>query len=255
MKIIITILVVLLSLGGGAYYAQDSGLYDFNQLKQYIPSQAKALLDIKDTEIVSVSSNELEEVEVQPLSIPESQQMFEGSSQQNTLFDNSNMQERQVLQDGYSSEGIYAPQESQQPMVPSPPPLEREGGNSMIVNPNSALLDTTGVKSDARLNTQQQLAMNTVNPAQVPVENKPLQLSSKVSNKVSNRIKVEALDASPEEVKMVKELNKIESKIVTLDNENEDLQAKYSLMLKANRELALKIRDIDIKIKTIDNKN
>ena len=116
----------------------------------------------------------------------------------------------------------------------------------MIGSPNVDLLDTTATKFNDKLNTQQQLAMNTVKSAQASVEN--------IMPQLSNRIKIEELDASPEEVKMVKELNKIESKIVKLDNENEVLQEKYSQMLKANRELALKIRDIDIKIKTIDDK-
>lgn len=231
MKIIITILVVLLGLGGGAYYAQDSGLYNFNQLKQYIPSQVKELLDIKDTETVSISLNELEDLEVQPLNIPEQQQVFEDASQDNSPFDN-----------GDFSQDIYAGQENQQLIAP----VEKEGENSMIGSPNVDLLDTTATKFNDKLNTQQQLAMNTVKSAQASVEN--------IMPQLSNRIKIEELDASPEEVKMVKELNKIESKIVKLDNENEVLQEKYSQMLKANRELALKIRDIDIKIKTIDDK-
>ena len=227
MKIIIAILVVLLGLGGGAYYAQDSGLYDFKQLKQYIPSQVQALLNIENKETISVSSNELEEVKTQPFDIPDQQVSTQGFGLQDSFFENQSAQNNKQIEGSGSN-------------------IKNTASN--IANPNDVGTSNDLVeRSDIMQNPQPQLAVNVSSSRQKPVENNHAQKSKETA--------IEVLDASPEEVKMVKELNKIESKIVKLDNENEDLQEKYSQMLKANRGLALKIREIDSKIKTIDGRN
>ena len=241
MKIIITILVALLGLGGGAYYAQDSGLYDFTQLKQYIPSQVKDILNIEDNEeTVSVSTNELEDLGIQTSGFPD-QQM-----QQNPSYDNQAIQKN-------AQEAVSSFQESNQFQQPIPTSLN-EGQNPEMQNSVAANVENTGenlpVDSNVIHNEENKLQNNNFDP-----QTADSQLAAKAVDAVVQEEKqtvVQELDASPEELKMVQELNTIESKIVKLDNENEGLQKKYSQMLKANRELALKLRDIDHQIKAID---
>ena len=223
MKIIITILVVLLSLGGGAYYAQDSGLYDFSPLKEYIPSQVKELLNIEDEESVSVSSDDLEEVGEEMSNSYDGQLDTQEISQQNQSFDGQMPANNPDLQEAVSGND------------------EAEGIGSGIM----------GKLTGGLMQNLQKLAMNTTNTATDVAAIEATRKSSNDSPSPANN-KVQELDASPEEMKMVNELNKIESTIVKLDSENEDLQDRYSKMLKANRELAIRIKEIDSKIKTID---
>jgi len=217
MKIIITILVVLLGLGGGAYYAQDSGMYDFNQLKQYIPSQVQEILNIEDTVVVSVESEELEaitdEVENQNSQVSTQDNIF-GSDVQATGEGNQNPEE-----------SVYA---------------------DMSMTANNTQTEKAHELASENNNQNIQTAM--LDKMTAPqVENKAISAPEKKSS-------VQVLDASPEEMGMVKELNKIELKIVKLDNEKEILEQKYNQMIKKNRELALKIKEIDHQIKAIDTK-
>lgn len=209
MKIIITILVVLLGLGGGAYYAQDSGLYDFKQLKQYIPSQVQELLNIENTDVVTVSSDELEAI----VDTDQDQNIQDSSVESQMVKENISMKPDTVYS---GNEGSIAITEN----------------NSEIMN-----LDTY---------QKTQVAVNNSTSTQIPVEKNNISAPQKKSN-------VQVLDASPAEMKVVNELNKIESKIVKLDNEKEDLEIKYNQMIKKNRELALKIKDIDHQIKVMDS--
>lgn len=218
MKIIITIVVALFGLGGGAYYAQDSGLYDFKQLKQYIPSQVQELLNIEETQTVSISSDEMEDVGAPS---------FDDSQEQDDSFNNQSMDDT----------------EYQQAVLD-----DAEYRNTLAANTVTEAVDDSGRDDRMKLNVAQNAQEVTLLANAVPVEEAH---TSAVATPVKADVKV--LDASPEEMQMVKELNKIESNIVKLDNENEDLQLKYNKMIKKNRELALKIREIDHKIKAIDS--
>ena len=238
MKIIITILVILLGLAGGAYYAQDSGLYDFKQLKQYIPSQVQEILNIEDTEVVSVESEQLEAI------TDMDQQQNISDSDQNDFFA------------GNSNSASQANQDSQVTKTEEKPATNQTDTNTVglsedhkdkvsdstrpdTISPNAS--DTT--KSKASNNHNIQTAMLDTATTKGVEEN--------TSEPKSN---IQVLDASPEEMKMVKELNKVESKIVKLDNEKEILEKKYYQMIKKNRELAMKIKEIDLQIKAIESK-
>lgn len=220
MKIIITILVVLLGLGGGAYYAQDSGLYDFKELKQYIPSQVQELLNIEaDTQLVSDSSDELEIIS----DAVESNQNLQGFSQESPLgsqtIEEPQQQVQQLQAQQQQSENIYSGSEE---------------SNSMKS------------VSEAVTDKKEQLSSKINQEIQTAMLDKPSTTSQEKSA-------VQVLDASPDEMRMVNELNKMESKIVKLDNEKEDLEIKYNKMIKKNRELAMKIKEIDLQIKAIDS--
>ena len=208
MKIIITILVVLLGLGGGAYYAQDSNLYDFKQLKQYIPSQVKELLNIEDTQVVSVFSDELEVIS------DTDQNQNSQDFTQDPLFDSQTTTEQQS-----QAETVYSGSDS-----------------SDIVKPATENIAENKKELPSKINQKIQTAM---------LDNS--------SNTLQEKSAIQVLDASPEEMKIVNELNKIESKIVMLDNEKEDLEKKYYRMIKKNRELAMKIKEIDHQIKAIES--
>ena len=214
MKIIITILAVLLGLGGGAYYAQDSGMYDFNQLKQYIPSQVQEILNIENTKVVSVESEELETI---------TDEVGNQSPTQDDLF-GSNIQA--------SEEGNKNPEESVY------------ADTSITANNNQAEKTNESVSENNNENIQTAM-LDTMTPPQV--DHKAISAPEKKSS-------VQVLDASPEEMGMVKELNKIELKIVKLDDEKEILEQKYNQMIRKNRELALKIKEIDHQIKAFDVK-
>jgi len=220
MKIIITILVVLLGLGGGAYYAQDSNLYDFKQLKQYIPSQVKELLNIEDTQVVSVFSDELE--------------VISDTDQNQNLQDISDTDQNQNLQD-FTQDPLFdsqttTEQQSQAETVYS------GSDSSDIVKPATENIAENKKELPSKINQKTQTAM---------LDNS--------SNTLQEKSAIQVLDASPEEMKIVNELNKIESKIVMLDNEKEDLEKKYYRMIKKNRELAMKIKEIDHQIKVINS--
>ncbi|HIQ15522.1 MAG TPA: hypothetical protein EYH38_08155 [Leucothrix sp.] len=220
MKIIITVLVVLLGLGGGAYYAQDSNLYDFKQLKQYIPSQVKELLNIEDTQVVSVFSDELE--------------VISDTDQNQNLQDISDTDQNQNLQD-FTQDPLFdsqttTEQQSQAETVYS------GSDSSDIVKPATENIVDNKKELPSKINQKIQTAM---------LDNS--------SNTLQEKSAIQVLDASPEEMKIVNELNKIESKIVMLDNEKEDLEKKYYRMIKKNRELAMKIKEIDHQIKAIES--
>ncbi|HIP94139.1 MAG TPA: hypothetical protein EYH20_02230 [Leucothrix sp.] len=220
MKIIITVLVVLLGLGGGAYYAQDSNLYDFKQLKQYIPSQVKELLNIEDTQVVSVFSDELE--------------VISDTDQNQNLQDISDTDQNQNLQD-FTQDPLFdsqttTEQQSQAETVYS------GSDSSDIVKPATENIAENKKELPSKINQKIQTAM---------LDNS--------SNTLQEKSAIQVLDASPEEMKIVNELNKIESKIVMLDNEKEDLEKKYYRMIKKNRELAMKIKEIDHQIKVINS--
>jgi len=223
MKIIITILVVLLGLGGGAYYAQDSGLYDFNQLKQYIPSQVQEILNIEETKVVSVESEELEAI------TDMEQEQNINNSDQDDFFAGSS------TSDSHVTKAEEMPQANQV-----------DTNTSGLTDPNQKVTDA--VKPDAT----KSIASNDQNIQTAMLDTATNQgVEEHISKPKSN---VQVLDASPEEMKMVKELNKIESKIVKLDDEKEVLEKKYYQMIKKNRELAMKIKEIDLQIKAIDSK-
>lgn len=229
MKIIITILVVLLGLGGGAYYAQDSGLYDFKELKQYIPSQVQELLNIEaDTQLVSNSSDELEIIS-DAVESNQNQQDFG----QESPFDNQNIEAQQAQQQQMQQQAQQ--QQQQQQMQQSE-------------NMYSGSEESNSVKSAAEAVTEkkEQLSSKINQGIQTAMLEKP-------SVAPQEKSAVQVLDASPEEMKMVNELNKIESKIVKLDNEKEDLETRYNKMIRKNRELAMKIKEIDLQIKAIDS--
>jgi len=228
MKIIITILVVLLGLGGGAYYAQDSGLYDFNQLKQYIPSQVQEILNIEETKVVSLESEELEAI----TDIENDQTNCDNDS--DDCLGDSNTSNNQV------TKTEETPQDNQ-----------LDANTSGLIDHNQKVTDT--VKPDAVMpDTTKSIASNDQNIQTAMLDTATNQrVEEHISEPKSN---VQVLDASPEEMKMVKELNKIESKIVKLDDEKEILEKKYYQMIKKNRELAMKIKEIDLQIKAIDSK-
>ena len=204
----------------GAYYAQDSNLYDFKQLKQYIPSQVKELLNIEDTQVVSVFSDELEVISdtdqnqnLQDISDTDQNQNSQDFTQ-DPLFDSKTTTEQQS-----QAETVYSGSDS-----------------SDIVKPATENIAENKKELPSKVNQKIQTAM---------LDNS--------SNTLQEKSAIQVLDASPEEMKMVNELNKIESKIVMLDNEKEDLEKKYYRMIKKNRELAMKIKEIDHQIKVINS--
>ena len=221
MKKIIISLVVLLGLGGGVYYTQASGLYDLkssipSQVMDYIPTSVKDLMGIEEniesTEVVSTPLDELDNTDIQPLDIPLQQAMMGD----NTIAANDETASQSAM-------GIQFQQ--------------MRGG----IDDNGVMMGNPS-RQEVQVQRQQQ---------HFPTTN--ASIASQVPEKTPTPVRdVQVLDASPEEMKMVNKLNKLESKIVKLDNENEDLQTRYSNMLKQNRELALKIKDIDHRIKSID---
>lgn len=226
MKIIIITLVSILGLGGGAFYAQDSGLFDFKEL---IPTQVQELLNIEDSKMVSVSLDELEDETVRMVAAndPQNQNMHDfGSEQQTGSYENQSMVEAANQQvPNSNADNEYSIEEKQ---VAD----NRENNTSEII----PLGINQGASQQAMVNGSQPTPPERQNMTSLP-----------------RKADVQVLDGSPEDMKLVKELSKIESNIVMLDNENEDLQTKYDKMIKKNRELAMKIRDIDLQIKAIDS--
>jgi len=239
MKIIITILVVLLGLSGGAYYAQDSGLYDFKQLKQYIPSQVQEILNIEDTEVVSMESVESDELELIT-------DVVEKQNSQMTAQESPLDGQNQVLEESNtnSQESVSADVSIKNSAMEVT--ANREANNAEATNGNVS-------KAMPKENNQQNIQTAMLDSS----FDRTLEAKASTNDKAQatqGDSNLQVLDASPEEMKMVKQLNKIEQKIVKLDDEKEILERKYNQMIKKNRELALRIRDIDQQIKAIDEK-
>ncbi len=226
MKIILTIILLLVALGGGAYYAQNSGLYDFSELKQYIPSQVKEYLNMEDEETLAISADDLEEVNT-PMTTstpaPATMPAQMAGQQQQQITDQAADTSSDSVSDNSSTDNT---------------PSNHAAENSLAIN-------KTPASSEISHNDREALVNNEENT-------KTAEKNSQVADTQATDVQV--LDASPEEMEMVKELNKIESKIASLDNENEALQLRYRQMIKKNRELALKIREIDHQIEAMNGK-
>ncbi len=236
MKKIIISLVVLLGLGGGAYYTQASGLYDLKQfipaqVTNYLPTSLKDSLGLENTEKTTVSLNELENIETQSFEIPAQQQIIgEGFPQQNMM----------------TTDQMGMP-----PMTGQPTDQEMGQESNQIIedvninNVNNIAPALQDASSQLQQSTPMEATNNTLAANNIN--------SNNYKSLVTPTRDIQALAKTPEEKKIVKKLNKIESSIVKLDNENEDLQVRYNKMLKENRELALKIKEIDHKIKSLNS--
>lgn len=96
----------------------------------------------------------------------------------------------------------------------------------------------------------------------VPVEN-TIQVEEKNQEEISpftgktvhnkpNKNVVQKINNSPELIKIEKQLGKMTTSINQLDSENQILQNKFKQMLKENKDLAIKLKQIDTNINTIN---
>lgn len=247
MKKTIISLAVLLGLGGGAYYTQTSGLYDLkqfipSQLTEYLPSPIKEYFVTDGEEIETITVSELDNAESEPFQDSSQPQMMQQDPANNRVVANDEMNspmegynQNQMNLEQNQMDSTFNQNTAQEQINPAREHMDLSQNHRMSeqAHANDAIVMAQQTEQSPAL-----IAMEEIEAHQKPVV-------------VSKR--VQALDASPEEMKIVRELNKVESTIVKLDNENEDLQMKYNQMLQENRELALRIKDIDQKIKTMNS--